>query len=147
MAALEGLTEAERRILVIYARRWMDIREDAEDAVQDALVNAWRHRDQFRGDEKLLNYLRTCVRNRCLQTIRDRKEWVEFTDRTCSDRADEGANARHTLVRVLSDGNRLAEYLALGMSMAEIGQKLHLSVPCVKTRVHRMRVELKTVFA
>jgi RNA polymerase sigma factor (sigma-70 family) len=60
--ALAGLTDQDRNKLVSFARRLVDP-DRAEDLVQDALLCAWRARDQFRGDSTLQTYLCACVRN------------------------------------------------------------------------------------
>ena len=43
------------------AYRYMGDSHDAEDAVQDALLSAYKHLDQFKGSEELVNL---CVRSR-----------------------------------------------------------------------------------
>jgi len=45
---------------------------DAEDAVQEALLAAYRHIDQFRGQSQMTTWLTTIVRNSALMQLRKR---------------------------------------------------------------------------
>jgi len=45
---------------------------DAEDAVQEALLAAYRHIDQFRGQSQMTTWLTTIVRNSALMLLRKR---------------------------------------------------------------------------
>ena len=50
----------------------------AEDAVQDALLNAWRARDQFRGEAELDTWLHRIAINAALELMRKRGPMAEF---------------------------------------------------------------------
>jgi len=45
---------------------------DAEDAVQDAFLSAWRRLPEFRGDAAFRTWMYRIVTNRCLNTLRSR---------------------------------------------------------------------------
>jgi RNA polymerase sigma-70 factor (ECF subfamily) len=49
---------------------------DAEDAVQEALLAAYRHIDQFRGQAQLATWLTTIVRNCALMQVRKRSRQI-----------------------------------------------------------------------
>jgi RNA polymerase sigma factor (sigma-70 family) len=49
---------------------------DAEDAVQEALLAAYRHIDQFRGQAQLATWLTTIVRNCALMQVRKRRRQI-----------------------------------------------------------------------
>jgi len=51
----------------------------AEDAVQDALLNAWRARDQFRGEAELDTWLHRIAINAALELMRKRGPLAEFS--------------------------------------------------------------------
>ena len=51
---------------------------DAEDAVQDALLAAYKHINQFRGQSQLSTWLTTIVRNCALMQLRKRPRQVHF---------------------------------------------------------------------
>jgi RNA polymerase sigma-70 factor, ECF subfamily len=54
------------------AYRYLGNAADAEDAVQDALLSACRHLDQFKGQAKMSTWLTTIVINSALTTLRRR---------------------------------------------------------------------------
>src|SRR3984957_4614524 len=54
------------------AYRYLGNEADAEDAVQDALLSACRHLDQFKGQSKMSTWLTTIVINSALTQLRRR---------------------------------------------------------------------------
>jgi len=54
------------------ALRWLRNQEDAEDAVQDAMLSALRHLDQFDGRSQMSTWLTSILRNAVLMQIRRR---------------------------------------------------------------------------
>jgi RNA polymerase sigma-70 factor (ECF subfamily) len=51
---------------------------DAEDAVQDALLAAYKHINQFRGQSQISTWLTTIVRNCALMQLRKRPPQIHF---------------------------------------------------------------------
>jgi RNA polymerase sigma-70 factor (ECF subfamily) len=51
---------------------------DAEDAVQEALLAAYRHIDQFRGQAQMSTWLTTIVRNCALMQLRNRPRQIHL---------------------------------------------------------------------
>lgn len=51
---------------------------DAEDAVQEALLAAYKHINQFRGDSQISTWLTTIVRNCALMQLRKRPRQTHF---------------------------------------------------------------------
>jgi RNA polymerase sigma-70 factor (ECF subfamily) len=58
------------------AYRYLGNAADAEDAVQDALLSACRHLDQFKGQSKLSTWLTTIVINSALTQLRRRPRQI-----------------------------------------------------------------------
>jgi RNA polymerase sigma-70 factor, ECF subfamily len=58
------------------AYRYLGNAADAEDAVQDALLSACRHLDQFKGQSKMSTWLTTIVINSALTKLRRRPRQV-----------------------------------------------------------------------
>lgn len=52
---------------------------DAEDAVQDALLSAYKHVNQFRGQAQLSTWLTTIVRNCALMQLRKRPHQIHYS--------------------------------------------------------------------
>ncbi len=62
-----------------YAYRLLGNRIDAEDAVQDALLAAYKHLNQFRGDAQLSTWLTTIVINCARMHLRKRSRHIHVS--------------------------------------------------------------------
>lgn len=71
--AFGELVDPYRRELLVHCYRMLGSIDDAEDAVQDALANAWRGRTTFQRDISLRAWLYRISTNACLDAIERRK--------------------------------------------------------------------------
>ena len=62
-----------------YAYRLLGNKADAEDAVQDALLAAFKHLNQFRGDAQLSTWLTTIVINCARMHLRKRSRYIHVS--------------------------------------------------------------------
>jgi RNA polymerase sigma-70 factor (ECF subfamily) len=62
-----------------YAYRLLGNKADAEDAVQDALLAAYKHLNQFRGDAQLSTWLTTIVINCSRMHLRKRSRYIHVS--------------------------------------------------------------------
>ena len=62
-----------------YAYRFLGNRADAEDAVQDALLAAYKHLNQFRGDAQLSTWLTTITMNCARMHLRKRSRYAHVS--------------------------------------------------------------------
>jgi len=62
-----------------YAYRLLGNETDAEDAVQDALLAAYKHLNQFRGDAQLSTWLTTIVINCARMHLRKRTRYIHVS--------------------------------------------------------------------
>ena len=77
---LEAQLEQHRRELTAYAYRMLGSTFEAEDAVQEALLRAWRSYDAFEGRAALRSWLYRITTNVCLDTLNGKERRVRPMD-------------------------------------------------------------------
>src|ERR1700724_2028776 len=78
----EEMNKALRRCRASFIRnayRFLNNEADAEDAVQDALLSAYKHIDQFRGDAQLSTWLNAIVSNSARMQLRKRPRQIHVS--------------------------------------------------------------------
>ncbi|MET0740809.1 MAG: RNA polymerase sigma factor SigM [Candidatus Nanopelagicales bacterium] len=148
------LVQRHRDRLWAVALRTMGDPDEAADAVQDALVSAYRSAGTFRGDAAVTTWLHRIVVNACLDRIRRAKArptvpLPEPDGRQPADPRD-AIGARETAVVVgqalatLPEEQRLALVLVdmQGYSVEETAAILDCAVGTVKSRCARGRAKL-----
>jgi RNA polymerase sigma-70 factor (ECF subfamily) len=75
-AAFARVVDPYRRELHAHCYRMLGSSHDAEDALQDAMLDAWRGLASFRGRSSLRSWLYTVTTNACLKQIRRRPKRV-----------------------------------------------------------------------
>ena len=149
------------------AYRYVGDPHDAEDAVQDALLSAYKHLDQFKATAKMTTWLTTIVTNSALTQLRRRprhsfvslneqlnKEQDYFLSDTLADgkpspedvcASSESHGFLMQFLSELSPSLRQAiqmHYLD-GLSVGESARILEVSVATIKSRLWRARAQLK----
>jgi RNA polymerase sigma-70 factor (ECF subfamily) len=117
---------------------------EAEDAVQESLLNAWRAQHRLRPGSEVRPWFLTIVANQCRQ--RRRSRWwsvvkrAEVTGPVVSDPGDSSAAAdvRRALARLPHD-QRLVIVLRyyLDLPLEDVGRLLGISSKAARSRVHR----------
>jgi RNA polymerase sigma-70 factor (ECF subfamily) len=166
-AAYELLVRTESRHLLAVARRLLRNEEDAQDAVQQAFLSAFRALPSFNGQSRLSTWLHRIVTNAALMKMRTRgrrpeesiddllPSYIEDGHHvqqfsTWNVRADTQLIRRETSTQVrtaidrLPDGYRTVLLLRdiEELSTDEAAQALGVTTNTVKIRLHRARQAL-----
>src|SRR4051812_25062829 len=72
-AELERQLEEHRRALTGYCYRMLGSSFEAEDAVQETMLRAWRNIDRFEGRSALKSWLYRIATNVCMDMLNGRK--------------------------------------------------------------------------
>jgi RNA polymerase sigma-70 factor (ECF subfamily) len=128
--------------------------ELARDAVQDALIRAWRDLPGLRDPDRFDAWLHRLTVNACLDLARRRRRRpieVEITPIDAPATSDvAGALADRELVdqalRHLDPGHRavVALYYLLGMPLPEVASSLGIPVGTAKSRLHYALAAMRT---
>jgi RNA polymerase sigma-70 factor (ECF subfamily) len=133
------------------ARAMLGDAQEAEDAVQDAALKAWRRFHQFRSDASFNTWFLAIVANQC-RSMRRTRRWQlrrgpELVDLELPGH-EAGTVSRmdvQSLVARLPRDQRALIYLYFGLDLpqAEVARILRLRTGTVKTRLHRVVARLR----
>jgi RNA polymerase sigma-70 factor (ECF subfamily) len=162
--AFEVLVGPHLRALHVHAYRMLGSMDDADEAVQDALLCAWRALDSYEGQAPLSHWLYRITTTSSLQVIRAKRRrpvpageigyLQPYPDRLLDQLTDAGADpaaiaerresvalAFITALQRLPARQRAALILrdVLAMNAAETAALLEISVPAVTSALQRAR--------
>jgi RNA polymerase sigma-70 factor (ECF subfamily) len=147
--AFERLVEQHEQRLYTLAARVLGSREDAADAVQEALVRAWLALPKFRGDARFSTWLYRIVVNAAHDMRPKRRELPTDELPEPADPRDRFAEQElsgelQRALDALDESYRVAVVLydVLGCSYAEIAEMTGVAEGTVKSRIFRGRSEL-----
>ncbi len=153
--AFEALLLRYQALAYRLAARILTRPADAEDAVQDAFISAWRRLPDFRGESSFSCWLSRIVVNRALNLARARQSTVplegagdvaEAGGRSPERRAEAGAalSALRAALATLTPRQRACWLLAEvhGMSYQEIAAVVRSTPQAVRGRIFRARRDL-----
>jgi RNA polymerase sigma-70 factor (ECF subfamily) len=153
MACFERLVEPLYDGAYRLAAAMLDDRSAAEDAVQDALLLAWRKLRRFREGDDLRPWLMTLVANRC-RDLRRRRWWSVLRLATVPERATADEMA-HVVVdtdlrRALASlpfAERLVLVLRyyLDLPFDDVARIAHVSGPAARKRAQRGLTRLRSM--
>ena len=159
-AAFELLASRHDTALLRFAARTCGNAALAEDAVQEALLSAWRDARNFRGEATVRTWLFGIVLHACRKIERvhsgepGHHEPIEAASGAATSASSpDDAAARAELGRVLDAAlleleGRDREIVLLRdveqLSGDEVARLLDLKLPAMKSRLHRARLELKS---
>ncbi len=139
-----------------YAERMTGRPDDAADVVQQAFIKGYQSLDRCRDPERVGGWLFRIAVNLCKDQLKGRARREVSLETTAPIRAtrdlpEEGAERAeireeiYRALQALSDEQREAFVLkhVEGWSYDEMAEKLEVSVPALKMRVHRAREQLQ----
>jgi RNA polymerase sigma-70 factor (ECF subfamily) len=164
--AFNELAERYQRNIFRLAQNITQNREDAEDVLQEAFLKAYEHLPDFHGDSKFYTWIVRIAVNEALMKLRKRKwdktVWLDEPVDTGEDTVareiavwednPEQRYAKEELHDILDKAvNGLAHpYRTVfvlrdmeGLSTEETAEALDLSIPAVKSRLLRARLQLR----
>ncbi|MBA2553773.1 MAG: RNA polymerase subunit sigma-70 [Geodermatophilaceae bacterium] len=170
-SSFQEYAERHRREMHVHCYRMLASFDEAEDAVQETFLRAWRHREGFEGDTLVRAWLYRIATNVCLDMIRSRARrltelhsfsevsWLQpYPDRlldeiaSTDDQPDAVAVARETIelaflaaLQVLPPRQRAALISrdVLGMPASETASLLDTSVAAANSAVQRARATMQ----
>lgn len=167
-AAYEELVRLYGPRLLAVARRFLRSEDDAQDAVQDAFLNAFRSIDSFEGQARISTWLHRIVVNASLMKLRTRRRKPEQSiEELLPNFLEDGhmTNLATPWRKAGEDEVELAQLRGLllqkaqqlpdsfrnvlllrdieGLDTEEAAQLLEISTAAVKTRLHRARLALR----
>ena len=154
--AFEALARCHQAALYRTAVRVTGDPGEAEDALQEAMLDAWRHLDRFRGDSAFSTWMYRLVTNRCVAAMRRRRA-VPAPDAGDSAAAPDSPERAALLdlelaalgraVQDLPDDLRVCWVLREleGLGYSEIAEITGVGETAVRGRIHRARVRLAGV--
>jgi len=166
LAAFDQLVRQYERQVFRIAQHITQNREDAQDVVQDAFFKAYQKLEQFQGNSKFYTWLVRIAVNEALMRLRKRRtaktvsmdEDVQTEDGSLPrDFADWTPNPEQQYkqaelkeilqktIQGLPPGFRTVFTLrdVEGLSTEETAEALNLSIPAVKSRLLRARLQLR----
>jgi len=166
--AYEELVRANTARMLAVARRYLQVEDDARDAVQEAFVSAFRAIERFEGGSQLSTWLHRIVVNACLMRLRTRRRKPEQSIEDLLPRfredghlerptsgwgaiADRAIESRETRTAVREAIDRLPDAYRTVLLLRDIedfdtedaARELGISRGAVKTRLHRARLALR----
>ena len=156
-----GERDAHYQIYKLYSRSMFNVSyritgngQDAEDALQEAFISAFKNLDRYRGDATFGAWLKRIVVNKSINLLRKRRiDWL--SDDAVWDVAEEESTGDYreglTVDRVkkaieeLPDGYRsvLSLYLLEGYDHQEIAEILGISESTSKSQLNRAKAKLR----
>jgi len=157
------VTRHESKVYAL-SLRMLGSPEDAEDVLQEVFIKAYESLPGFRGDSAFSTWLYRITTNACLMRIRKRKldtvsldepvgpegdstreipDWTRDPSSQVMDEEFKSVLAKH--VNELDPDNRIVFVLrdVHGLTTDDTASVLGLTVPAVKSRLHRARLFLR----
>lgn len=160
--SIQGNNKARYQLYQLYSKamfnvcyRMMNSREDAEDMLQEAFVQAFQKLETFRNESGFGSWLKTIVIHTCINALNKRKLDLKYFDEMQRFDMQEEVpeEALYTTQNVLDAMNQLPDggrivfslYLLEGYDHAEIAQILNITESTSKTQYMRAKRKVQEI--
>jgi RNA polymerase sigma-70 factor (ECF subfamily) len=157
--AFAHIVQSYQRPVYNLCYRMLGDQAEAEDATQETFIRAYTNLDRFNTDRKFINWVLTIASNHCVDRLRKRRiNWSSLEDEPLVEKVpmpesidphrsavrQEMSDQVQALIDQLPPDYRTPLVLLYwyGYSYEEIAEILDITVPAVKSRLHRARKRL-----
>lgn len=155
--AFIALIENQRETLKRVAYAWLRNEEDAADAIQDTILDAYEHIGQLKKPAYFRTWIVRILINNCTRIYRKNKHSAEFEISADAYNEESYRNDRNNvdtghadiefydLLRSLPEDSRVIFQMYFGeqFTTAEIAKLLHMNESTVRSRIHRGKEKLR----
>ena len=161
--AFQEVVNAYQRPVFNLCYRMLGNAQEAEDAAQETFLKAYRNMKRYDPDRKFLNWILSIASNHCIDRLRRRRLQIisldEMLPRFENPASNPGPEEAMTDLELQEDVREILEQLGstdkaavmlrywYEYSYEEIAEALSLTVPAVKSRLHRARRTLAEQWA
>ena len=153
--AYRHLVERYQREAMGHALAILGNRQDAEDAVQDAFVDAYRALARFDEERRFYPWFYAILRNRCLKLMASRRRHetdalddVGMLTREGAASVEDVVALEEALKKMPSESREVLMLRHLdGLSYKELAERLGIPIGTVMSRLFRARTDLRAVVA
>jgi RNA polymerase sigma-70 factor, ECF subfamily len=161
-AAFEPLVREHQAAALALAEALLADADDAEDAVQEAFVRAYRSLGGMQEDRPFRPWFRTILRNHCMDVLRsprgrrlggsleqiDERMWTEPEGSRRLESAELSSVVRAALLELSPEHREILVLKEIEeLSYAAIAQAMSIPQGTVGSRLHHARAALRTVLA
>ena len=144
------------KAMFIITRRLLGNEQDAEDAMQEAFINAFQKIDQYKGEVEFGAWLKKIVINKCLDFLRSKKRnpliervpQVEIPTEESNWEIEKPISIEEIKKAIIALPERYKQvvmlYLIEGYNHEEIAQILNISIITSRTQLLRGKQKLKS---
>ena len=161
--AFQEVVNAYQRPVFNLCYRMLGNAQEAEDAAQETFLKAYRNMKRYDPNRKFLNWILSIASNHCIDRLRRRRLQIisldEMLPRFENPASNPGPEEAMTDLELQEDVREILEQLGstdkaavvlrywYEYSYEEIAEALSLTVPAVKSRLHRARRTLAEQWA
>ena len=154
IAAFNQILEKYQRPIINFIYRFVDSREEAEEITQEVFLRIYLARGRYRPKAKFSTYIYCIAKNLSLNALRKKRPQITSLTQPVPDSRLSPAEAlkkeeMQALVRKALDSLPNPQKTAIilnrynDLSYEEIGKIMNLSLPAVKSLIHRAKENLK----